>query len=139
MPTCTTPGCDAPATLQWQRAATAAETGDEAALHTETRRAAIENERARLTGHIAELQHMAKLVRESDQDPMAIQHALERYEKQIADVQAQRDALVDPEPAELGDTVIAVFGCDSHAPDVEAAAKLHPATCSSTGPCGCAP
>jgi hypothetical protein len=93
-----------------------------------------DNRRGNLELQIADLQSMrTRLVSEGRLTPGA--------SKALDDTIAVKQAALerDDVPAAVftGGVTVAVFGCDAHRVDPEAAAQTHGSSCSSAGPCGC--
>lgn len=111
---CSTEGCDADATLQWQRPAS----DDEAAAHLDGVRAGIArvNDERRLSLRV----QVAQLREARDNPPKGLSEPdqrafLARVDAQIAAAQAEHDAITDVVDLDHHLPVtVAVFGCEQH-------------------------
>ena len=112
---CSTEGCDADATVQWQRAATS----DETAAHLDRVRAGLArvNDERRLSLRV----QIAQLRGARDNPPKHLSEPdrrafLARADAQIAAAQAEHDAVTnDVDLDHHLPVTVAVFGCDNHA------------------------
>lgn len=138
--TCSVPGCDQPAVLQWQRRATVAEQANYAAYHQAQQQRLVDHARNHLTEAIAGAHSMIEAVERFETDPVRRRHAVESLTREIADLTVRREELSDPTPGPLeDDATVAVFGCGDHALDAaaEEAVQLHAVDCSAVGRCAC--
>jgi hypothetical protein len=134
MAQCSVPGCKAAATLQWLRVATPAEADAHLGFLAAGQQAISASRRGSLELQIADLQSMrARLAAEGRLTPGA--------SKALDDTVAVKQAALDrddvPAAVFTGGVTVAVFGCDAHRIDLDAATQTHGASCSTAGPCGC--
>jgi hypothetical protein len=133
---CSLPGCGQPATRQWQRAATDAET----AAYLDGILAKVADQHAlaavNLQVRLAELEHRQIIL------PPTVEgeHVRRLLGDNIAETQRELEQLGDQAPFSVEHhlpVAVAVFGCDDHAPDGDHATVLHAEACLTADPCGC--
>jgi hypothetical protein len=132
--------CQTPAVVQWARRATAEEAGGVEQVSDARRAADVERARDLKRSVVHELKRRISLIPHGDPHGPGMRA---RLEAQIEDVTAELDAIADPAPRAaleaVEPTTVAVFGCEQHALDVDAAAVLHDADCAApAAKCRCA-
>lgn len=131
-PDCSHPHCDNPATAQWQRIAGDGETA--APLSVIAERVALEDELRRSRQRLA-IRELETIRLDPDFNPDLLAGLDNQIRNEQAALEAMVPTVVGPQPERP--TLIAVHGCDEHAIDADAAARLHEAGCMSGGFCGC--
>lgn len=137
MITCSSPGCDAPAVLQWQRAATDAEAVAWRAAAVASQQNLVDYQRGQARLELVELrQRLERVQAAADAGDLDAVSVLPLAAAAVDGAQARLDGIADAEPVEGGDVVIPVFGCEVHEIGAEQAAVLHEPACVAGG-CDC--
>jgi hypothetical protein len=134
-PTCSVPYCNAEPVLSWQRAATEAETAAYLTGLAEKAEEGLAYQRVQHQMRIGELENLqanlpptkdGEIVRRMADDGIA------EATTELAAVPAAAPSLDHHLPI-----TVAVFGCEEHAVDPDAATLVHAERCSSVDPCDC--
>lgn len=133
---CSVPNCHAPAALMWQREATTAER----TAHNKQLQEAAADQHAltavNLQIHINELEQRQAVLPQTPEGEHVRRLIDDNLTQAKADLVAHQQARQTV--PDLDDAVtFAVFGCQTHAPDLDHAAEVHAEHCSTAGPCGC--
>jgi hypothetical protein len=147
MTVCSRPGCSSVAALQWARVATVGDAERHLEVLNGQRRAMVDARRATVLDVIDELQsRLSSLpVPDLEADPkdrdLEAEGRRRRIEARVAEERAALAAIGDAvllTVEELGTVTVPVFGCEEHALDAEAAARLHGVDCGAPAErCGC--
>lgn len=139
-PRCSTPGCGAAATLQWQRAGAPAELA--AALEAAQAR---QDELWKTTRQHLTLDLLARrdqldavTARAQAGDPQAAA-MVAVVAQQVADAEAALEGQAPPLVAVVDSVAVAVLGCDVHKVSLDAATVLHDADCTDGTKCAVQP
>lgn len=135
---CSVNGCESPAVLQWQRAATADESdaAQVAAQHGQERIAA--HARTQATLHVVELRaQLDRVVERAGKHDADAARLLPELRHRVTDAEQALTDLPAPRTVDVGAVTVAVFGCDVHKVDDDSATRLHQVGCLDDGCCRC--